>query len=192
MTTIEIPNDNLAVIVTYFEMRRKPSPANNESDLTFSTWDRPDLTEYRKLFRKIGDEWLWFGRLLMSDQELQAILHDDKTEIVSVQRGEDLVGFAELDFSDARQCEVVYFGLVPEMNGKGYGLALMNETLKHAWKDDVERVWLHTCTNDSQRASGFYKRVGFAAYKREVDMHPDPRLTGHLPLDAGPHVPIIS
>ncbi len=192
MTTIAIPGVQLAVIVTYFEMKQKPSAADEQSDLIFSAWDRPDLDEYRKLFRKIGDKWLWFGRLLMSDEELRSTLYNDKIEIVRIQHGENIVGFVELDFSDPGHCEIVYFGLVPEMNGKGYGRSLMAETLDRAWKDGIERVWLHTCTNDSQRAPSFYQRAGFTAYKREVDMHDDPRLTGHLPMEAGPHVPVIS
>ncbi len=192
MTTIAIPGEQLAVIVTYFEMKQKPSAAEEQSDLIFSAWDRPDLDEYRKLFRKIGDKWLWFGRLLMSDEELRSTLYNDKIEIVRIQHGENIVGFVELDFSDPGHCEIVYFGLVPEMNGKGYGRSLMAETLDRAWKDGIERVWLHTCTNDSQRAPSFYQRAGFTAYKREVDMHDDPRLTGHLPMEAGPHVPVIS
>ncbi|WP_108810311.1 GNAT family N-acetyltransferase [Sphingorhabdus sp. Alg231-15] len=192
MTTIAIPNDKLAVIVTYFEMQQRPSDAEEPSDLIFSVWDRPDLDEYRKLFRKIGDEWLWFGRLLMSDEELRSILDNDKIEIAKIQHGEEIVGFVELDFSDPGACEIVYFGLVPEMNGKGYGHSLMTETLKRAWKNNIKRVWLHTCTNDSQRAPSFYERAGFTAYKREVDMHDDPRLSGHLPMEAGPHVPVIS
>ncbi len=192
MTTIAIPGEQLAVIVTYFEMKQKPSAAEEQSDLIFSAWDRPDLDEYRKLFRKIGDKWLWFGRLLMSDEELRSTLYNDKIEIVRIQHGENIVGFVELDFSDPGHCEIVYFGLVPEMNGKDYGRSLMAETLDRAWKDGIERVWLHTCTNDSQRAPSFYQRAGFTAYKREVDMHDDPRLTGHLPMEAGPHVPVIS
>ncbi len=192
MTTIAIPGEQLAVIVTYFEMKQKPSAADEQSDLIFSAWDRPDLDEYRKLFRKIGDKWLWFGRLLMSDEELRSTLYNDKIEIVRIQHGENIVGFVELDFSDPGHCEIVYFGLVPEMNGKGYGRSLMAETLDRAWKDGIERVWLHTCTNDSQRAPRFYQRAGFTAYRREVDMHDDPRLTGHLPMEAGPHVPVIS
>ncbi|GAA0469620.1 GNAT family N-acetyltransferase [Parasphingorhabdus litoris] len=191
MSTIEIPPDSLGVIVTYFEMMQKPPAKEKQSDLVFRSWDHPDPASYKSLFHRIGEEWLWFGRLLMSDTELKAILHDEATEIISVQHGDNIVGFAELDFSESQQCEIVYFGLVPEMNGKGYGNALMAETLKRAWKDDINRVWLHTCTNDSQRATGFYKREGFTAYKREIDIHPDPRITGHLSMDAGPHVPII-
>ncbi len=192
MTKIDVPNENLAVITTYFEMCRKPVFENSSSSLILTTWDEPDLLEYRTLFRKVGEDWLWFGRLLLNDDELRSAIHAPEIEIFKVQHDGHDIGFVELDFSKPEQCEIYYFGLIPEMNGRGYGPAMMTETLKRAWKDDVKRVWLHTCTNDSQRASNFYQRSGFIAYKREVDMHADPRLTGHLPMDAGPHVPIIS
>lgn len=191
MTQIDVPNGSLAVIVTYFEMTQKPAILEHQSHLTFTTWSRPDLFEYRTIFRKVGDGWLWFGHLMKTDEELRSVLHDNKTEVFRVKDGEDIVGFVELSFSDPEQCEIVYFGLVPKMNGKGQGRTVMAETIKRAWKTGIKRVWLHTCTNDSPRAPGFYDRVGFTAYKREIEIHPDPRLTGHLPMDAAPHIPII-
>lgn len=191
MTTMDVPNDNLAVVVTYFEMTQKPSLSEHQSHLTFADWKRPDLTEYRTLFQAVGDIWLWFGHLMKTDEELKSVLYDDKIEIIRVEDGEHLVGFVELNFRDPEQCEIVYFGLVPEMHGKGHGRAVMAETLKRAWKPGIKRVWLHSCTNDSPRAPSFYEGVGFIAYKREIDIHPDPRLTGHLPMHAGPHIPII-
>jgi len=37
----------------------------------------------------------------------------------------------------------------------------------------------------------FYLRAGFTAYKREIEIADDPRLTGALRRDATPDVPII-
>lgn len=191
MAKIEVPEGHLAVVVTYFEMTQRPVFPGDQPDFTLTAWERPDLSEYRALFRQVGDEWLWFGRLLLTDEELRSAIHSPQTEIFRVQSGGKDIGFVELDFSQPEQCEIGYFGLIPEMNGKGYGGAVMAEALKHAWKEGMERVWLHTCTHDSPHAMAFYQRAGFTAYKREVETHPDPRLTGHLPEDAGPHVPVI-
>ena len=192
MPTIDVPVGQLAVVTTYFEMTQRPVFAGSDSRLDLTVWNKPDMVEYRKLFRKVGGEWLWFGRLLLTDEELRSEIHAPETEIFKVEAEGEEIGFVELDFSQPEQCEIYYFGLIPEANGKGYGRALMTETLKRAWKENTERVWLHTCTNDSQRAPRFYQHMGFTAYKRELDMHEDPRLSGHLPMDAGPHVPVIS
>jgi hypothetical protein len=37
----------------------------------------------------------------------------------------------------------------------------------------------------------FYIRSGFTPYRRQIEVADDPRLTGMLGRDAGPHVPII-
>lgn len=191
MTKIEVPEGHLAVVVTYFEMTQKPEISDDQQGLTLTEWEHPDLAEYRTLFRKVGDDWLWFGRLLLTDEELRSAIHAPQIEIFKAQSDRRNIGFVELDFSQPEQCEIYYFGLVPGMNGKGHGGAMMAEALKRAWRDGIKRVWLHTCTNDSPRAPVFYEHAGFTAYKREIEIHSDPRLTGHLPIDAAPHVPII-
>ncbi|MEW4467123.1 GNAT family N-acetyltransferase [Parasphingorhabdus sp. JC815] len=191
VTISKVPDGKLAAVVTYFEMTQKPEIFGNKTDLTLMAWDRPDLEEYRKLFRQVGDDWLWFGRLLLTDDELRSAIHDPNVKIFKAMYDGNTVGFVELDFSQPEQCEISYFGLIPEMNGKGRGSIMMAQTLERAWKDGIKRVWLHTCTNDSPRAPVFYERVGFTAYKREIEIATDPRLSGHLPMDAGRHVPII-
>ncbi|HEY9090504.1 GNAT family N-acetyltransferase [Parasphingorhabdus sp.] len=191
MTRIEVPEGNLAVVVTYFEMTQKPAPSGHQPDVHLSAWPRPDLAEYKSYFREIGDKWLWFGRLSLSDEELQSTIHNPQLEIFKAQSGGKDIGLVELDFSQPEQCEICYFGLIPEVNGKGLGGTMMSEALNLAWRDGIKRVWLHTCTHDSPRALAFYRRSGFIAYKREVEIDADPRLTGLLPIEAGPHIPVI-
>jgi ribosomal protein S18 acetylase RimI-like enzyme len=75
--------------------------------------------------------------------------------------------------------------------GKGAGRALMSHGLTAAWRRKPERIWLHTCTADHPAALGFYQKFGFVPYKRAIEIADDPRLTGQLPRDCAPHVPII-
>ena len=100
-------------------------------------------------------------------------------------------GLLELDFRTGGACELAFFGLAPEAIGQGAGRWLMNRALELAWRDGVGRVHLHTCTLDSPQAMDFYRRSGFAAVRREVEVLRDPRLSGHLPEDAAPGVPIL-
>ncbi|MCX7267718.1 MAG: GNAT family N-acetyltransferase, partial [Sphingomonadales bacterium] len=37
----------------------------------------------------------------------------------------------------------------------------------------------------------FYQRSGFVAYQRQLETFPDPRITGLIPRDAAPHIPLI-
>lgn len=190
MPMTEIPDKDLAVVVTYFEMNSRPSLIPSEH-IQLTIWQNPNISEYRQLFKQVGQEWLWFGRLLLSDDDLHSAINDPNITIFHIIFQGRKIGFVELDFSQTGQCEILYFGIIPEMNGKRLGREIMSETLAHAWRTDIERVWLHTCTNDSPRAPSFYQKVGFTAYKRATDTHPDPRLTGILPKSAAPHVPLI-
>jgi hypothetical protein len=52
-------------------------------------------------------------------------------------------------------------------------------------------VWVHTCTFDHAAAVPFYVRSGFTPFKFAIEVTDDPRLTGHVPVTAGPHVALI-
>ncbi len=69
----DLPPGKLAAVVTYLEMRT-PQPAKASttmSDFEIRREEKPDLDWYRNLFRQIGEPWLWFSRLRMSDDELR-------------------------------------------------------------------------------------------------------------------------
>jgi GNAT superfamily N-acetyltransferase len=101
------------------------------------------------------------------------------------------VGMLELDYRTPGECELSYFGLIPELSGKGHGRWLMAQTLIRAWRPGIRRVWVHTCTLDHPSALGFYRAQGFIAFRRDVETFRDPRLSGHLPRDAAPQIPVL-
>lgn len=189
---IKVADGHVPTITTYLEMTERPSVTPQISSLKLSRWDAPEPSEYLSLFRAVGEPWMWTSRLLMDQETLLANIHHDAVEIYKIENDGLKVGLLELDFREPKQCEVGFLGLIPDLNGKGYGRWLMTEALTHAWRPDISRVWLHTCTEDSPSAIPFYVKSGFNAYKREIEVQPDPRLTGHLPMNASPHIPIIS
>ena len=108
-----------------------------------------------------------------------------------LERNGAALGFAELSRAVSSEVEVALFGVVPEATGTGAARFLMEETLDSAWTADVRRVWLHTCTFDHPAALRFYQARGFRPYKLAIEVSDDPRLTGHSPETAGPHVALI-
>ncbi len=200
MTFTSVPAGQITTIVTSLEMTSKPPlrpmPA---TELQLKRWEAPALDTYRALYRRVGEPWLWFSRLIMADAELAAIIHDAKVKIWAVTdlRGIE-VGILELDFREDRQCEISFFGLIPELNGKGHGRWLMAMALQLGWAEKnaegegVERMWVHTCTLDGPGALGFYRKSGFVPYQRQIETFADPRLSGHLPMDAAPQIPLIA
>lgn len=186
----DLPPGKIAEVVTYLEML--DAPARREAPAGGFTLERfSDLTRYRALFRRVGERWLWMSRLVMPEAELRAILDSPGVEAFALRSGGEDIGILELDFRQPEQCELAYFGVVPEAIGTGAGRFLMSEAVTRAWARPIRRFWVHTCTHDHPRALAFYQRSGFRAYKRAIEIADDPRLTGHLPRDAAPDVPVI-
>lgn len=184
----------IASVVTCLEMCEKPAGAPVPLPEGFSLQpltDR-DPDAYRSLFRKVGANWLWFSRLIMSDEKLISVLKNSRREIYVIRHNDEDAGLMELDFSEPGEVELVFLGLTSDVTGKGIGRAVMSTATELAWAKPVQRFWVHTCTFDHPSALGFYVRSGFKPYERRVEVQVDPRLSGHLPLDAAPHVPIIA
>jgi GNAT superfamily N-acetyltransferase len=188
----DLPPGTIATIVTYLEMRAPPpqeSAIRNDWSLVRLS---DDTARYRDIFRRVGEPWLWFTRLVMSDDALASIIAHPGVQALALHaKGAD-VGILELDFRRPKECELSFFGLVTEAIGQGWGRLLMQEAIRRAWEQPIERLWVHTCTLDHSRALGFYMRSGFRPYKRAVEIAEDPRLRGYLPLTRAPHIPPIA
>ncbi|KQM63707.1 GCN5 family acetyltransferase [Sphingomonas sp. Leaf17] len=194
MALIPVEPHELATIVTTLEMRKRPPlrpmPA---SPFRLVAWPAPDLVRYRQLFARVGGPWLWYSRLAMDDAALAAIVHDPGIAVFAVvDRAGIEVGMLELDTRDPLQTELSYFGLIPELAGKGHGRWLMAEAMARAWAPGVARVWVHTCTLDHPHALNFYRAQGFVAVKRTIETFADPRALGLLPVEAAPHIPYLA
>jgi GNAT superfamily N-acetyltransferase len=192
MSLGQVPDGELAAIVTYLEMCEPPQSEVPASTLDLLHIEKPNLDRYRELFRLVGAPWLWFSRLTLDDDALSAIVHDPAVELFVVQDGNGRdVGMLELDFRNGGECELAFVGLVPGLSGLGHGRWLLAEALRLAWRPGVKRVHVHTCTLDHPAALAAYRRAGFAPYKRAVERFPDPRLAGILPPDCAPQVPLL-
>lgn len=194
MTLTPIQPAELGAIVTSLEMRERPRPrALPPSPLRLTRWAEPELQNYRTLFRRVGSPWLWFSRLVLDDAALAAIIRNPQVEVHAVvDRGGIEVGMLELDFRTSGECELAFFGLVPELTGKGLGGWLMGHALALGWRKEVARMWVHTCTLDHPGALPFYRRHGFTPFARAIEIFADPRLIGILPRDAAPQTPLIA
>lgn len=188
----DVASGMIATVVTSLEMRAAPVPRPEPvaPDLTLELWRDPQPDAYRDLFRKVGEDWLWTSRLLLSDTDLTAIIHDPKVELHRLETPEG-VGMLELDYRNDGECELAFFGLSSGLVGRGAGRWLMNRALELAWSRPLSRLWVHTCTLDHPAALEFYRRSGFTPYARQVEIMPDPRVSGLLPESAAPHIPCL-
>jgi len=203
---VDVPEGRLAAVATTLEMRSRPQSPPGLSPRVLSPLreglqirpvPRPDPDWYRGLFRSIGEPWLWYSRLRLSDAHLTAIIHDPQVSIWSlsaVDPGGERVsdeGLLELDFREPGACELAFFGLSVALTGRGVGRHLMAHAIAEAWARPIERFWVHTCTLDHPAALGFYIRSGFVPIKRQIEISRDPRLDGTLSPSAAPEVPLL-
>jgi GNAT superfamily N-acetyltransferase len=188
----DIPAGKIAAVVTHLEITARPALRPDPPGVwTLRRVETPDLNWFRDLYRRVGEEWLWFSRLQMSDADLAAIIQSPLVEVHAlVQDGRD-EGLLELDFREPGQCELAFFGVTAKLIGSGAGTRLMNHALERAWSRPVARVWVHTCTLDHPAALAFYQRSGFRPFLRQVEIADDPRLDGTVQRHVAKHVPII-
>jgi len=188
----DVPSDKTVSIVTYLQMFERP-PAREEAagPWTLRRYEMIDLEECRAIYHRIGAEWLWSSRLLMSDEELASNVHSPDVEMYILELDGVAEGIAELDFRTSGECEMTFFGVSSVLIGTGAGRWLMNRAIDMAWRHPIKRFWLHTCTLDSPPALPFYIRSGFMPFKRRVEVADDPRLIGHSPKTAAPQLPIL-
>lgn len=189
----QLPPGKLANIAHRLEMRELPKRELSAfpSDLQLEPAAKANLEAYRLLFRAIGQDLLWFSRLLMTDETLLTTLSDPGTESFALKRGSNIIGIVELSFRDLPDCELSFFGLIPSEVGGGLGRILIDEAIRRAFEKPITRFWLSTCTLDHPKALGFYRQAGFTPYARFVEVHDDPRLQQKLPLDAAPQIPLL-
>jgi GNAT superfamily N-acetyltransferase len=190
----ELPPGKLANVATYLEMKALPERelAPLAPDFLLVPVGDMSTSAYRTHFKAVGQDLLWFSRLLMADDKLRSVLDNPAIQSFVFQAPDKMLGLLELNFEDVAHCELAFFGLVPEAVGNGLGRMLMDEAIRRAFAKPIGRLWLHTCTLDHPAAMPFYLRSGFTPYARMVEIHDDPRLQGKLPLTAAPQIPLLA
>lgn len=188
----DVPAGHLAAIVTSLEMTaRPPLRAEAAAPGVLQRLNRPSAAQYRRLYGVVGADWLWFSRNQMPDAELLSILHSPDVELYRLEGAAGGEGILELDFRVAGECELAFFGVSGPLIGGGAGRWLMNRAIERAWSRPIRRLWVHTCTLDHPSALTFYIRSGFRPYHRQVEVTPDPRLSGLAPRGSAAHTPLI-
>jgi GNAT superfamily N-acetyltransferase len=186
----ELAPGHIATIVTWLELMQPPRPgAGNRATPHLERVSGRDAPRHCAMFRRIGERWIWTSRLLMSDDELRATLDrsDIRSHIVTAD-GRD-IGLFELRMDDC-EAELTFLGLDQDATGRGIGTDLVERAWQMTLSEGLNRLIVHTCHFDDPRALGFYRQRGFKPFKQAVEVMPDPRLSGVLSPQAGPHIPL--
>jgi hypothetical protein len=136
--------------------------------------EKPEVGEYLKLYRSVGDDNMWWMRLTMSESELKETIQDSRVKIyklVDNQRGQD-IGFLEISTPRSAHIHIDYFGLIPSARGQGLGKLWLEWSLGECQRLGAITVSLTTNSADHPRALKNYLSAGFQIL-REVDEHWD-------------------
>lgn len=151
--------------ITYLEMTVRSSIAvPTPSGLRLAVLRASDmpLHFYRYLYEQVGRDHNWMMRRLQSDAEVTAAIHADTAEIHVLYADGSPAGFFELDLRNRPESvTLLYFGLVPDFQGRGLARFFLQEAIAAAWAHSPQKLALQTNTLDSPRALQLYQKMGF-------------------------------
>lgn len=182
---VRTPDGTLEVVTTHLELRQQPRPLRVSilsRTLAVVHAQRFPLHFYRYLYDTVGSPYLWWERREMDDQELAAIVLDERVELHVLQVDGVPAGFAELDRRNPEHVVLEKFGLIPDYLGQGLGLHFLGRVVDIAWREEsVQRVTVKVASTDHPRALLIHQRIGFQAYNEVREQIDDPRGRGLFP-----------
>lgn len=179
-------------VVTYLCMEAPPRtlpPMPAGPKLALMKAENIPLHYYRYLYRAVGVNWLWFERLLHDDATLAAKVHKGGVEIFVLYANGAPAGYYELDFSNSRRTNLVYFGLMPEWSGQKIGPWLLGSAVSEGFSRGAAELTVNTCTLDHPAALPLYQRLGFkpvARDERRLLVPPDIHIPEHIAARMAP------
>ena len=130
----------------------------------------PSNFQLNKFFYKnIGKKHQWVDRLIWTDTQWIDYVSSKNVKSYLFKKKNDLAGFFELiSHEEKKEIEIAYFGLLEEFQNKNLGSFLLSEAIKKSFLNNINRVWLHTCSLDHENALNNYIARGMKIFKTET------------------------
>ena len=120
-------------------------------------------------YKNIGKKHKWIDRLIWTEEQWIKYVSNKNVKTFVLKNKKDLVGFFELIIhSEKKEVEIAYFGILEEYHNKKLGSFLLSDAIKKSFQQNVERVWLHTCSLDHKNALNNYLARGMKIFKSEI------------------------
>ena len=120
-------------------------------------------------YKNIGKNHKWVDRLSWSEEKWINYVTNQNVKTYVFKYKEDLVGFFELIYHpEKNETEIAYFGILEEFRNKKLGSYLLSEAIKKSFGNNVNRVWVHTCSLDHKNALNNYVSRGMKIFKTEI------------------------
>ena len=120
-------------------------------------------------YKNIGKNHKWIDRLIWSEEQWIKYVSSKNVKTFVLKNNKDLVGFFELIIHfEKKEVEIAYFGILEEYQNKKLGSFLLSDAIKKSFHENVDRVWLHTCSLDHKNALYNYLARGMKIFKSEI------------------------
>jgi|TARA_B100000900_G_scaffold306026_1_gene264620 GNAT superfamily N-acetyltransferase len=120
-------------------------------------------------YKNIGKKHKWIDRLVWAETKWIDYVSNQKVKTFILKYKNDLAGYFELIYhSEKKEVEIAYFGLLEEFHNKKLGSYLLSEAIKNSFKENIKRVWVHTCSLDHKHALNNYTARGMKVFKTEI------------------------
>ena len=120
-------------------------------------------------YKNIGKKHKWIDRLVWAETKWIDYVSNQKVKTFILKYKNDLAGYFELIYhGEKKEVEIAYFGLLEEFHNKKLGSYLLSEAIKNSFKENVKRVWVHTCSLDHKHALNNYTARGMKVFKTEI------------------------
>ena len=157
---------NYLEINTIHDLKEENKPSGNYSLVSI---DSINFQLNKFFYKNIGKNHKWIDRLSWSEEKWINYVSSENVKTYVFKSRDDLVGFFELIFHpEKNETEIAYFGILEEYQNKKLGSYLLSEAIKKSFQDNVNRVWVHTCSLDHKNALNNYISRGMKIYKTET------------------------
>ena len=120
-------------------------------------------------YKNIGKKHKWIDRLIWTETQWIDYVSSEKVETYILKYKDDLAGFFELiSHTEKYEIEIAYLGLLEEFQNKKLGSYLLTQAIKKSLKENISRVWVHTCSLDHKNALHNYIARGMKIFKKET------------------------
>ena len=120
-------------------------------------------------YKNIGKNHKWIDRLVWTEAQWIDYVSDKNVETYILKFKDDLAGFFELiSHNENKEVEIAYFGLLEEFQNKKLGSYLLSQAIKKSFEENINRVWVHTCSLDHKYALNNYIARGMKIFKTET------------------------
>ena len=139
------------------------------NDCSLNLLDPINFQLNKFFYKNIGQKHKWIDRLVWTEAQWIDYVSNKKVKTYVFKHKDDLAGFFELIFHhEKKEVEIAYFGILEEYQNKKLGSYLLSKAIKKSFVENINRVWVHTCSLDHKNALNNYISRGMKIFKTEI------------------------